>query len=162
MLEEKLLELKNYFFESYKNFINSIMMIQDIYKVNNTYRIIVYKEKLENNFTRVNVEIKNIRYDRNTEERITKDKRNNTYFDYNHHVILTDDIAEILIDDIRRDFLNNHDIIFSSIVLSEKVQNIQNTIFQLCIKLSNDEDMLKADNIRKEINSRPYPRIKKI
>lgn len=162
MIEEKLLELKNYFFESYKNFINSIMMIQDIYKVNNTYRIIVDKEKLENNLTRVNIEIKNIRYDRNTDERITKDKRNNTYFDYNHHVILTDEIAETLIDDIRIDFLTNHDIIFSSIDLNEKVQNIQNTIFQLCIKINDDKDMLKADNIRREINSRPYPRTKKL
>lgn len=130
--------IRESFFNSYKSFIDIIQLSNT---QNNLYNILILKKQLQNNLTKINV--------------VIRSTHNNDEI-YHHellsNMILNNEEANILIDDIRNDFKDNHYIAYSSVNQKTLIQTLQNTIFSLNIKLINKEEYEEAIIFNNKIN----------
>lgn len=143
-----LLKFKNYF-TSYRNYIYYIGLTNSN---NRKYRITVKKTKLEDDLSKVSVLIDDISYDIDGENRRHSDKRQKITHSFENHIIIPDNLATELIYEIKDDFLNNHKINYATVNTYKNKLNLKNTIFTLCIELTNDKALSVADQIRESIN----------
>lgn len=125
------------FFNTYHAFISFLRLIRT---ENSTYSIYVSRIDLQNNLTKVSIEIKN-----------------NNLSDFNQNltnsIILTNEESINLINNIRTDFRENHYISFSTVNQKEHIQTLQNTNFTLKIELKNDNEIEEAINFNEQINT---------
>ena len=129
--------LKENFLCSYKSFINFIALT---HKDQNMYNILVLKRPSEDGFVTVSVVIRNC----NNDERLLNEFSNN--------VILNIKEANNLINDIREDFINNHNIFYSIVNPENSIQTMQNANFSLNIKLNNEKEFKDALEFNSKIN----------
>lgn len=130
--------IRGSFFNSYKSFIDFIMLTNADEKM---YNILVLRNPINENITNVNVTIRN--------------SNNNTseyYNEFTCNMILNNDDANSLINDIREDFKENHYISYSSVNRMLSIQTLQNTKFSLNIKLLNNSEYEEAIIFNSKIN----------
>lgn len=137
MEQNNMVVIKNSFFNSYKSFIDYITVTHTNFSM---YSILVFKKKTYNNLVKVNIIIRNFQ------------NEENTINEFSSSVTLNNIEAEGLIDDIRKDFKDNHDIEYTSINYRTCFQTIQNTKFSLNIKLNDDRELEKAFYFNEDIN----------
>lgn len=130
--------IKDSFFNSYKSFIDFIMLSN---KQNRLYNILILRKPMNYNLTKVNIII-----------RSTHNSNDNYYHEFSCNMILNNNEANNLINDIRNDFRNNHYIAYSSVNHKTLIQTLQNTKFSLNIKLINKEEYEEAISFNNEIN----------
>lgn len=131
-------ETKNSFFLSYKAFIDCIMLTHNEYSM---YSILVLKRKTYGDLSRISITVRN---SHNSEGMLNE---------YSNNIVLPNEIAEALLNDIRNDFTDNHDISYSSVNPITFVQTLQNTKFSLNIKLNNEHEYEEAIAFNDKINS---------
>ena len=73
--------------------------------------------------------------------------------EYSNNVMLSDEIATELIDDIRKDFRDNHVISYSVVNPKDYTQTLQNTSFSLNIILNSEQELDEAIKFNSKINS---------
>lgn len=129
MKQENYEGIKNSFFNSYKAFVDFIMVTNTKYGM---YSVLLFKKKTYNNLVRVNIIIRNFNNDENM---------NN---DFSASVTLNALEANNLIDEIRDNFKNNHIITYSTVNPRTRFQTLQNTKFSLNIKLEDEYELEKA------------------
>lgn len=130
--------IKEKFLCSYKSFINFIALTR---KKQNMYNILVLRRNSEHQMVTVSVVIRNY----NNDERILNEFSNN--------VILNVREANELIYDIREDFVNNNNILYSSVNSKNFIQTMQNANFSLNIKLNSEREFEEALEFNSKINS---------
>lgn len=138
MEQENFEEIKESFFLSYKTFIDCAMLTHNGYSI---YSILVLKRKTYNNLSKISITIRNS----HSGEEI--------FNEYSNNVILPNEIAESLLNDIKKDFIDNHDIAYSSVNPMTFIQTLQNTKFSLNIKLNNKQEYEEAIEFNDTINS---------
>lgn len=129
--------LKDRFLCSYKSFINFIALT---HKDQNMYNILVLRRPSNNGLVTVSVVIRNC----NNDERLLNEFSNN--------VVLSAKEANDLVCDIREDFIDNHDIVYSIINPENFIQTIQNANFSLNIKLNNVNEFEEALKFNSKLN----------
>lgn len=127
------------FFNSYKSFIDYLILISNI---PNEYIILVSKNIVDNELTKVNITIDKNDY--------IKDYLNNII--YRNNVILHNEKAKELIDEIRNNFKNNYYIIYSCVNPSDLTQTIQSNKIALRFKLYSHEELEEAMKFNKKTN----------
>ena len=130
--------VKESFFKSYKSFIDVIMLTN----INNKlYNILVLRKAIDKNLTNVSIII-----------RSSNNNNEDAYHEQISNMILSNEEACNLIDDIRNDFKENHYIAYSSLNYYTKIQTLQNTKFSLNIKILNEEEFEDAIAFNNKIN----------
>ena len=151
-MNESLYSNLNSFFYCYKYYIDYIGTLE-----NNYYTINIKKTKFNERLTKINISIKDTKYNRNSEDKIE-----NNLLHFDNYIILPDDLASKLISNIINDFLDNHDVKYDSINNYKNELNLNNTFFTLSIKLTDKLDFSIADQIREKINCPKHKKIKSI
>ena len=136
--ENDLMEMKERFFASYKAFVDCLMLTHNEYSM---YSILVLKKKVVDGVSKVSIIIRN---SHNNMELLNE---------YSNNVMLSDEIATELIDDIRKDFRDNHVISYSVVNPKDYTQTLQNTSFSLNIILNSEQELDEAINFNSKINS---------
>lgn len=130
--------LKNSFLDSYLSTMEYLMLISNNY---DDYRIIVTKDNLNSYLDGVNIVIEKNYF-----------KRENNSICYKNGIVLASDDALELIDTIRDDFKEKHNIMYASI--NNDVQVIKNTNFSLLVNLNEDRDIEKARIFNNTVNTK--------
>lgn len=138
MTQNNYKQIRESFFNSYKSFIDIILLSNT---QNNLYNILILKKQLQNNLTKINVVI---RSNHNNDEIY--------HHELSSNMVLNNEEANILIDDIRNDFINNHYITYSTVNLKPLIHTIQNKVLSLNIKLTNIEEYESAIKFNDKIN----------
>jgi len=141
-------EVYNLFLESYINYIDYLSLSHNEYS---KYKILVTRNKLSENNTKVNITIRNSKYDYKNELKVYEDKAKENYYEFTSHIILEDNSANKLIEDIRNNFKENHFIVYSA-VNPNKMQIIENSVMSLNIKLYTEEEIEEAIEFNSTIN----------
>lgn len=137
--------MRESFFNSYKSFIDIIQLSNT---QNNLYNILILKKQLQNNLTKINIVI---RSNHNNDEIY--------HHELSSNMVLNKEEANILIEDIRKDFIENHYITYSSVNPKTLIHSMQNKILSLNIKLTNIEEYTSAINFNNEINNKNKQRV---
>ena len=124
--------LKSSFLNSYLSVMEYLMFISNS---SDDYRIIVTKDTLNNYLDGINIIIEK-----------------NYFKGENNGIVLASDDASELIDTIRNDFKDKHDIMYASI--NNGVQVIKNNNFSLFVNLNNDKDIEKARIFNSIVNTK--------
>ncbi len=127
------------FFNSYKSFIDYLMLVSNI---SNEYKILVSKDIINNNLTKINVTI--------SKNDLIRDYDNSISF--SNWVVLSHEKAKKLVNKIREDFRENHHIIYSCVNTTQHTQTIQNNRFALWFKLDSDDELEEALEYNKKTN----------
>lgn len=130
--------LKSSFLNSYLSVMKYLMFISNS---SDDYRIIVTKDTLNNYLDGINIIIEKNYF-----------KRENNSICYKNSIVLASDDASELIDAIRNDFKDKHDIMYASI--NNGVQVIKNNNFSLFVNLNNDKDIEKARIFNSIVNTK--------
>lgn len=130
--------IRDSFFNSYKSFVDFIMLSNSQKKL---YNILILRKPIHNNLTRVNIII-----------RSSHNNDDTYYHELASNMIINNEEASNLINDIRNDFKDNHYIAYSSVNPRTLIQTLQNTKFSLNIKLINNIEYEEAINFNKIIN----------
>lgn len=125
-------------FECYKSYIN---FIKYCVKKNDIYSILILKKNIINDMVKVSIIIKNC----------NSSDDNNMFYS---NVILNKYYADKLIYNIREEFKNSNDILYSMINPKSLIHTLKNTNFYLNIKLNNSVELDEALNFNHVINSR--------
>lgn len=136
MEEEKYKIAADYFFRSYKTFIDYIALTNN----ENMYNILVLKKPESNNLFKITVVIR------------CYCTVNDISNEFSNNVILTNEEATNLINNIREDFKNSHYIAYSGVNSQTLFQTMQNTKFSLNIKLNSISEYEDAVNFNNKIN----------
>ena len=127
-------------FSSYRTYIN---LMEKIIPEGSMYKITVNKIKHNNGLSTVNISIYDTKYCEENDSKIKLDKYNNNFFYFQICPILTDNLADELIDIIIEDFMNNHFINYSSFNKYDKTVTFQNNRFSLRVQLDDEKDMIE-------------------
>lgn len=130
--------IRESFFNSYKSFVDYIMLSN---AQNKLYNILILRKRDNDNLTRVNIII-----------RSSHNNNDNNYHELSSTMVLNNDEAGILINDIREDFRDNHYIAYSAVNPKTLIQTLQNTKFSLNIKLVSEKEFEEAINFNNKIN----------
>lgn len=130
--------LKSSFLNSYLSVMEYLMLISNS---SDDYRIIVTKDTLNNYLDGINIIIEKNYF-----------KGENNSICYKNGIVLASDDAFELIDAIRNDFKDKHDIMYASI--NNDVQVIKNNNFSLFVNLNNDKDIEKARIFNSIVNTK--------
>lgn len=129
--------IKDCFFDSYKSFVNCMMITHNEYSM---YSILVLKRNTYNDLSIVSIVIRN------------SHNGDGMLNEFSNNVILSKEEAHNLIDDIRNDFRDNHDISYSGVNTRTCIQTLQNTKFSLNIKLTDEIELEEAMEFNNKIN----------
>ena len=132
-------KVKDSFFDSYKSFINFIENIQEEHSI--CIILVLKRKNKDNDLSTVDVIVRNSNND------------GRKYNEFSSYITLPDTYANILVDDIRNDFKNNHYISYTSLNPRTHIQTLQNTKFTLNIKLYNQNEYEEAITFNQEVNS---------
>lgn len=130
---------KNVFFNSYKAFMDYLMVVSD---TPNEYGIYVLNRGVNKDTSNLSVSIYKNMYVNNRDYNIA----------YNNNITLSKDSINELVNAIRNDFIENHYITYASLNEEEMTQTIQNTRFSLVFKLNTYTDLLEAHETNRSIN----------
>ena len=125
-------------FNSYKSFMEFLRLINE---TNTMYTILVLRKPTTKGMTNVSIIINSIN---------VNDENNN--YNYKTNAVLSDIESRKLIEDIRKDFKDNHYVSYSTVNESNLIQKLQNTNFSLNIKLLNADELNDALSFNDEIN----------
>lgn len=143
-MTEKMMLVLNASFSSYRTYIN---LMEKIIPEGSMYKISINKIKHSNGLSTVNISIFDTKYCEENDNKIKLDKYNNNFFNYQICPILTDNLADELIDIIISDFMTNHFINYSSFNKYDKIVTFQNNRFSLNVKLDDERDMIEKKEI---------------
>ena len=151
----------NIFLKSYKTYIKYIMISK---KEVSKYKILVSRTFLDEDLVKVNIIIRNSKYDYKSKFKLYEDKAKDNYFEFSSHIILDKTTSYTLINDIRNDFKDNTQVIYSLLNPRNFVQVLENDCFSLYIHLYNEEELQEAQIFNDCINqdANRYRRVKKI
>ena len=130
-------KIRDCFFKSYKSFVDFITITHNDYSM---YSILILKKTIYNHISKISITIRN------------SHNSDSMFNEYSNNVILTNDEAENLINDIRNDFRDTHDISYSAVNTGTFIQTLQNTKFSLNIKLNNLKEYEEAIEFNDKIN----------
>jgi len=138
MKEDNYRLIRDSFFNSYKAFVDFIMLSNTEEKL---YNILILGKRIHGDLTRLNIII-----------RSSHNNDNTYYHEFASNMILSSQEASNLVSDIRDDFRDNHYIAYSSVNPKTLIQTLQNTKFSLNIKLNSISEYTEAINFNNSIN----------
>lgn len=130
--------IRDSFYNSYKSFVDFIMLSNT---QNKLYNILILRKRVNNNLVKLSIII-----------RSHNNNNDNFFHELSSNMILNNEESNILINDIRNDFRDNHYIAYSSVNQKTLIQTLQNTKFSLNIKLINKEEYEEAIIFNNKIN----------
>lgn len=129
--------IKDSFYKCYESIMN-LLRVTSITNNNNLYCILILRKPINNTLCKV---------------KITINSYSNTNENYSlKEIIISNDEAQILINEIRNDFKNKHYISYAT-VNENNIQRLQNTNYSLNINLLNENEINEALDFNKEINN---------